>query len=87
MPGIEFTLKQMPDGFGFLYGTLIAGGASYRVDVLPPVPFWQGQFKLNNHQPHATDWIIFVDGNELARVSHRDDIAACVQQRLLARKV
>ena len=42
----ELRLKPMPDGFGFIYGELVAGDTHYRVDIIPPESEWDGDFKL-----------------------------------------
>ena len=68
-------LKPAPDGFGFLYGQLFApDGAVAHVDVLPPVGEWRGNMKLADYPPHATDWIVYADGEEIARVARREDL-------------
>ena len=73
-------LKPEPDGFGFLYGTITApNGVTIRVDIMPPLPHWRGDIKLNGEgAPHPTDWVVFWDGEEVARVTARDDIAPAV---------
>jgi hypothetical protein len=44
------------------------------VNVLPPTAEWRGQLYLQDLQPHETDWLIFVDGQEVARARRRDDL-------------
>ena len=79
--GLE--LKGVPDGFGFIYGRYVDdAGDSWRVDVLPPLPLWRGQIKLESTPPHPTDWIVYVDGEEIARVRRRDDLDAVVGRHL-----
>jgi hypothetical protein len=85
MPGVDLKLNPEPDGYGFLYGTLSDGDETHRVDVLPPVTHWCGHIKLPNYEPHATDWIVYVNGEEIAHVSRREDLGAMVRQRLLTR--
>ena len=68
-------LKPEPDGYGYLYGQVLApDGGVYRVDIMPPVPHWRGDTKLGPDLPHPTDWIVFVDGDEIARVARREDL-------------
>ena len=67
-------LKPMPDGFGFLYGQLHVGDDSYRVDIMPPEPEWRGDIKMQERLPHPTDWVVYVNGDEIARVRKREDI-------------
>ncbi len=82
----ELHIKPEPDGLGFLYGTLIdAEGTHHRIDIMPPLPHWRGDFKLTGEgSPHATDWVAFVDGEEIARVRVRDNLEAAITERLAA---
>jgi hypothetical protein len=76
-------LKPEPDGFGYIYGTLVADdGEVYRVNVLPPASEWRGDMRPGADLPHASDWIVYLDGEEIARVSRREDIAPTVARRL-----
>ncbi len=75
----RLTLKPEPDGLGYIYGTLIDDdGEVYRVNVLPPAPQWRGDLKPGDGLPHPTDWIVYLDGDEIARVSRREDIDTAV---------
>jgi len=76
-------LNERPDGYGFLYGTLRDGELSHNINVLPPASEWRGDFVLPGYEPHATDWIVYVDGEEYARVRRREDLAN-ISGRLLA---
>ena len=78
-------LSTRPDGFGFFYGSVRSGDRTCHINVLPPRPLWTGDFVLDGHEPHATDWIIYADGEEIARVRRREDIAAEVGRKLLGR--
>lgn len=71
---IDFNLKPMPDGFGFLYGELHKGDEHHRLDIMPPLPHWQGDVMMDDYGPHETDWVVYVDGEEIARVKAREDI-------------
>lgn len=66
-------LKPMPDGLGFIYGMLIShDGTSYRIDIMPPLPHWRGDIQgEGTSAPHPTDWVIYVDGDEIARVAEK----------------
>ena len=80
--GPRWTLKPDPDGFGFLYGELVTGrGQVLRLDVMPPASEWRGQFKLEGCEPHISDWVVYLDGIEVARVSAREQIADAVMVR------
>lgn len=65
-------LSVRPDGYGFLYGVWIAGEESLRIDIMPPKAYWQGDTVLDTCRPHETDWLIFADGREIARVEAKD---------------
>ena len=67
-------LKPAPDGYGFIYGEVTLGEERHRVDIMPPVAEWSGDFKLENYSPHETDWVVYVDGEEIARVRKRVDL-------------
>jgi hypothetical protein len=52
-------LNPRHDGFGFIYGTYdAADGATYQVNIMPPESEWRGDFKLDDHRPHPTEWVI-----------------------------
>lgn len=68
-------LSVRPDGYGFLYGAWIAGADSIRVDIMPPKAHWQGDLVLESCPPHHTDWVIYADGHEIARVEADDRFA------------
>lgn len=79
----RLTLKDEPDGFGFIYGQYVdANGDVYRVDIMPPASDWQGDTRPSKELPHPTDWVVHLDGEEIARVRRRDDIATAVARRL-----
>ena len=79
---VEVKLSTRPDGYGFYYGEARLGHTSCRVNVLPPVPLWDGDMKLENHQPDPEHSIIYVDGEEIARVKRREDLGAAMVPRL-----
>lgn len=78
------TLSNRQDGYGFFYGTFRAGETSHNVNVLPPKPEWCGDFILEGYEPHDTDWILYADGEEVARVHRREDLET-ISAHLLAR--
>ena len=83
----RLVLKGAPDGFGYLYGQLIAAdGTITRVDILPPASEWRGDMKPSNGLPHLTDWIVYADGEEIARVSRRENLVDVLATLRLARK-
>ena len=76
-------LKSQPDGLGYLYGTYRdTNGDSYRIDILPPAADWRGDMKPGAVDP--THWIIYVDGEEIGRVTRRADIATILTKSLPA---
>ena len=75
-PGIDLQLKPEPDGYGFIYGELRCGNSYHTVNIMPPASEWRGDIKLDHAPPHETDWVLYFDGEEVAPVRKRDDIAA-----------
>ena len=77
-----FTLKPEPDGLGYHYGSFTddAGNVT-RVDILPPASEWRGNMKPAQHLD-PTQWIVYADGEEIARVARREEIAVILPQRL-----
>jgi len=71
-------LSAEPDGFGFYYGWAERDGKRVRVDVLPPDHSWRGDIKLEGQKPDATAWILYLDGQEFARIERREDLPAAL---------
>ena len=70
-------LSSAVDGFGFYYGWAERDGERVRVDVLPPAHLWRGDVELEGQgKPDLKAWVIFVDGEEFARVERREDLPA-----------
>ena len=73
------TLKPEQDGMGYFYGEYTTDdGRRCRVDVLPPRSHPRPYFVMDNTRMHATDWIVYADGEEVARVLRREDIATAL---------
>lgn len=83
---VDLKLSANPDGYGFHYGTVDVDGRVHRVNVLPPIALWKGDMKLPNYEPHEADWIVFVNGDEIARVRRREELGERIEQRLLGCK-
>lgn len=49
------------DGYGFIYGRAYRGAAAFNINVMPPVPEWTGIFALDGYEPHASDWVLYID--------------------------
>ena len=80
-------LNNRADGFGYLYGQYTTpSGERYRVDIMPPKSHWQGDLMPMANPPHETDWVIYCDGDELARVRNEDDIDRVIVQQLAIAK-
>lgn len=80
----KLTLKPEQDGLGYFYGTYVTdSGHTIRVDVLPPKSHPRPPFVMVSDGMHATDWLVFADGKEVARVATRDDLAALDIGKLL----
>ena len=73
---VKLDLNPVPDAYGFIYGQAHRDTDYHNVNVLPPKHRWQGQFKLDGYEPHETDWILYVDGEEVARVQERASVEA-----------
>jgi hypothetical protein len=75
------TMKPEQDGMGYFYGEYIGvDGTRVRVDVLPPRSHPKPYFVMTTDQMHETDWIIYANGDEVARARRRDEI----ERRLVA---
>lgn len=61
-------LKTRPDGYGYIYGVWVRGDETVRVDIMPPRAHWDGDVMLPDGAPHATDWVVYANGEEIARV-------------------
>lgn len=84
---LRLELKPMPDGFGYLYGQVFTpDGNAIRVDILPPVAEWRGDIKPGPDTPHPTDWIVYANGDEIARVTRREDLQSALADLCLERK-
>ena len=56
------------------------------MDIMPPKSYWQGDLMPTANPPHETDWVIYCDGDELARVRNEDDIDRVIVQQLAIAK-
>lgn len=74
----KLTLKPHPDGFGFIYGEVVVGDGARRVNIMPPRTAWRGDFALPGYGPHATDWVIYLDDEEIGRVRTREELEDAV---------
>lgn len=80
---VELKLSNRPDEYGFLYGRLKHGDEEYSVNVMPPKMSWSGGQTLDGFEPHDTDWVLYLDGKEFARVQQKDEIEIQYKQKLL----
>lgn len=82
-----FRLSRMPDGLGYLYGDYVADdGSRVRLDILPPLTEPRPIGVMKNDAADPTHWIIYANGEEIARVEKSDDLERIVTQRLLTSK-
>lgn len=81
----KLSLKPEQDGMGYFYGQYTTDtGQVIRVDVLPPASHPRPRFVMASPQgQHATDWIVYANGQEIARVARRADLDGLDVQRLL----
>ena len=61
-------LKTRPDGYGYIYGVWVRGEETVRVDIMPPRAHWDVDMMLPDRAPHETDWVVYANGEEIARV-------------------
>lgn len=78
----KLSLSREPDGLGYHYGQWTDdAGNSTRINVLPPRSLWRGDTMpagiSNLH------FIIYADGEEIARVTGREDISDALSANLL----
>lgn len=71
----KLSLKSEQDGMGYYYGDYTTDDdRRCRVDVLPPRSHPRPCFVMDNSAAHDTEWIVYADGEEIARVLRREDI-------------
>src|SRR5215470_11264111 len=81
MPGkMRVRLSAEPDGFGFYYGWAEKDGERVRVDVMPPASMWRGDIQMTDHKPDAKAWIVYADGEELARIGTLEEVTKALGQ-------
>lgn len=78
MRKLKCSCRRGLTGSGFSTARPSLGDAFLRVNVLPPESEWDGDMKLDGYMPDKEQWIIYVDGEEVARVKQREDIAGGV---------
>lgn len=61
-------LSERPDGYGFFYGHAEKDGQTVNVNILPPKEKWDGDTKLEGFEPEPGQWIVYADGEEIARL-------------------
>ncbi|NBV77410.1 hypothetical protein EBR66_04565 [bacterium] len=63
-PAVFLDLKEMPNGYGFFYGTAHIGEKRYRIDIMPSVEDAKrlGITISYNDIAEEKRWVIFVDG-------------------------
>jgi len=72
-------LKPERDGLGYYYGQYVDDdGNSVRVDILPPRSEAKPAYVFDNSAADPTHWIVYADGEEIARIEWRDDLEASV---------
>jgi hypothetical protein len=82
MSEIEVKLSQRVDGFGFIRGEARKGGTVVHVNMLPPEPLWAGSIMLEEHQPDPKMWLVFADGELIAKIARLEDVGAALAQLL-----
>jgi hypothetical protein len=82
MSEIEIKLSQRVDGFGFIRGEARKGDTVVHVNMLPPEPLWTGSIMLEEHQPDPEMWLVFADGELIAKIARQEDVGAALAQLL-----
>ena len=81
--GPKWHLKSEPDAYGFLYGEVVSErGETLRVDVMPPASEWRGQVRLEGFEPHATEWVAYLEGEKIAQAASKDELFAVTSAHL-----
>lgn len=71
-------LKERPDGFGFIYGEY----QNHNVNIMPPKSLWEGDMVLEGYEPHETDWVLYLDGEEIGRVTKQNQLTEALLKHL-----
>ncbi len=80
---IKLRLSNMPDNYGFYYGTVEdLQGSIRQVNVLPPTDQWTGQTRLDNYQPDPCQWSIYLDGELVAKAKKVEQIEMVIADTL-----
>ena len=79
----EWKLSDRQDGYGFYYGEARRGDRKVNVNVLPPAALWAGDSMMDQYKPDPKAWVIYFDGEEVARVENQGDLPQIAQQALL----
>ena len=77
----ELRLSERVDGTGMLYGDATLAGRSCRINLLPPSKF-MGDAGMIVETPHATDWRIFLDGEEIASALHWNAVESTIRDAM-----
>lgn len=82
MKQVLLKLNPAPDTYGFLYGQARRGDELFNINVLPPRSQWRGHVKLTGFTPDEHDWIIYLDGEEVARAPRAAAVQGALKQAL-----
>ena len=81
---VTVKLQPQPDAYGFIYGHAWRGERMVSLNVMPPESHWRGQYKLEDHKPSKAEWVFFIEGREVARISGQPDLESEFKRLLLA---
>ena len=80
---VKLRLSNMPDSYGFFYGTVEnLQGSVRQVNVLPPAHQWAGQTRLDGYEPDPCYWSIYLDGELFAKAKRVEQIETVIAQTL-----
>ena len=74
-------LHDRPDGFGYFYGDgdVASGRPPAHINLLPPKGEWDGDVPIGDV---CDQWIGYVDGEEVARSTSRDEVMRGIEAKL-----
>jgi len=76
-------INTQSDRCGWLNGLYeTADGEQVHVDIMPPTHAWAGDVRLPGFEPHQTDWVVYIDGEEADRVRAWDDIEQAIRRAI-----
>lgn len=79
---VKLNLSDTQDGYGFFYGQALLGDFMCHVNILPPADLCRGFRLIDGYVPDEKAWIVYANGEEIARVSSLDQVEVSLQTLL-----